>query len=62
MRQAVILPDIRGCDLQKLFREDWAFIPWYAQTMSRWAKAEVKAMEKNLDWQVVEPWNIEIAG
>lgn len=47
-------------EAQKLFREDWAFIPWYAQTMSRWARPEVKAMEKNLDWQVVAPWDIAI--
>lgn len=47
-------------EAQKLFREDWPFIPWYAQAMSRWANANVKGMEKNLDWQVVAPWNIEI--
>jgi peptide/nickel transport system substrate-binding protein len=28
--------------------------------MSRWATKEVKGLEKNLDWQVVEPWNISI--
>lgn len=48
-------------EAQKLFREDWAFIPWYAQTMSRWANANVAGMEKNLDWQVVAPWNISIS-
>ncbi len=45
---------------QVLFREDYAFIPWYAQAMSRWAMPNVKGMEKNLDWQVVAPWDIEI--
>jgi len=45
---------------QQAFRDDWAFIPWYAQAMSRWATANVKGMDKNLDWQVVEPWNIAI--
>ncbi|ODN71023.1 ABC transporter substrate-binding protein [Methylobrevis pamukkalensis] len=45
---------------QRLFREDWNFIPWYDQAMSRWANANVKGMDKNLDWQVVEPWNIEL--
>ena len=47
-------------EAQILFRDDWAFIPWYSQAMSRWATANVAAMEKNLDWQVVEPWNIAI--
>ena len=36
------------------------FIPWYAQTMSRWATANVAGMEKNLDWQVAAPWEIAI--
>ncbi|PDT01715.1 peptide ABC transporter [Rhizobium chutanense] len=45
---------------QKAFRDDWAFIPWYSQAMSRWATKEVKGLDKNLDWQIVEPWNISI--
>lgn len=47
-------------DAQKAFRDDWAFIPWYSQAMSRWATKEVKGMDKNLDWQVVAPWEISI--
>ncbi|NKN38248.1 ABC transporter substrate-binding protein [Agrobacterium sp. a22-2] len=47
-------------DAQKAFRDDWAFIPWYAQTMSRWATAEVKGIDKNLDWQVARPWEITV--
>ncbi|MGO7609631.1 ABC transporter substrate-binding protein, partial [Rhizobium ruizarguesonis] len=47
-------------EAHKAFREDWAFLPWYSQAMSRWANKEVKGLEKNLDWQVVEPWNISI--
>lgn len=45
---------------QRLFRDDYCFIPWYQQAMSRWAKTNVKGMEKNLDWQVFHPWNIEL--
>ena len=45
---------------QQAFREDWTFIPWYSQAMSRWATKNVVGMEKNLDWQVAEPWNIAI--
>jgi peptide/nickel transport system substrate-binding protein len=47
-------------EAQRIFRDDFMFIPWYKQTMSRWANANVQAMEKNLDWQVVEPWNVSI--
>jgi peptide/nickel transport system substrate-binding protein len=47
-------------EAQKLFRDDYMFIPWYSQTMSRWANANVKGMEKNLDWQVVAPWDIVV--
>ncbi|MDQ0322637.1 peptide/nickel transport system substrate-binding protein [Pararhizobium capsulatum DSM 1112] len=47
-------------EAQKAFRDDWAFIPWYSQAMSRWAVKEVKGMEKNLDWQVVAPWDVSI--
>ncbi|MGV8950851.1 MAG: hypothetical protein ACOH2M_07075, partial [Cypionkella sp.] len=47
-------------EAQRLFRDDFMFIPWYKQTMSRWALANVAGMEKNLDWQVVAPWAISI--
>ncbi|WP_105382697.1 ABC transporter substrate-binding protein [Neorhizobium alkalisoli] len=47
-------------EAQTAFREDWAFIPWYAQAMSRWATKEVKGIDKNLDWQVARPWEITI--
>lgn len=48
-------------EAQRLFMDDYAFIPWYSQAMSRWAVASVSGMEKNLDWQVPEPWNIAIS-
>jgi peptide/nickel transport system substrate-binding protein len=47
-------------EAQKAFRDDWQFIPWYAQTMSRWANSNVTGMDKNLDWQVFAPWDISI--
>jgi peptide/nickel transport system substrate-binding protein len=28
--------------------------------MSRWATKEVKGLDKNLDWQVVAPWDISV--
>jgi len=45
---------------QRVFMADYAFIPWYSQTMSRWAATSVAGMDKNLDWQVPEPWSISI--
>ncbi|WEX11274.1 ABC transporter substrate-binding protein [Chelativorans sp. AA-79] len=45
---------------QRVFREDYQLIPWYIEAMSRWALPNIKGMEKNLDWQVFAPWNIEI--
>lgn len=48
-------------EAQRTFRDDFMFIPWYKQTMSRWANANVTGIEKNLDWQVVAPWAISIA-
>lgn len=46
---------------QIAFRDDYMFIPWYAQCMSRWAVASVKDIGKNLDWQVIKPWDVHIA-
>lgn len=45
---------------QKLFRDDWTYVPWYYETMSRWALPSVSNMDKNLDWQVVNPWDVTI--
>jgi peptide/nickel transport system substrate-binding protein len=45
---------------QKIFRDAYAFIPWHYEAMSRWALPRVGGFDKNLDWQVVAPWAIEI--
>ena len=47
-------------EAQQAFRDDYMFIPWYAQAMSRWATAAVKNIDKNLDWQVIAPWDVSI--
>jgi peptide/nickel transport system substrate-binding protein len=52
--------DGKAREAQKLFREDWAYVPWYYETMSRWALPNVSNMDKNLDWQVVNPWDVTI--
>jgi len=47
-------------EAQQAFGKDYMFIPWYAQAMSRWATVAVKNIDKNLDWQVVAPWDVTI--
>lgn len=52
---------IKGAqEAQKLFREDYMFIPYYYDVMSKWAMPWVMNFEKNDDWQVIEPWNVYI--
>ena len=45
---------------QKIFRDDWHFIPYRYDTMSKWAMPWVMDMYKNDDWQVIEPWKVYI--
>jgi peptide/nickel transport system substrate-binding protein len=47
-------------EAQKAFRDEWAFIPWYYEGMSKWAMPQVKNIVKNLDWQVYEPWKLSV--
>ena len=45
---------------QRIFRDDWMYIPYYYDVMSKWAMPWVKNFDKNDDWQVIEPWNVEV--
>ena len=47
-------------EAQRLFREDWTYIPYYYDVMSKWAMPWVMNFDKNDDWQVIEPWNVTI--
>ncbi|WP_319483364.1 ABC transporter substrate-binding protein [uncultured Cohaesibacter sp.] len=47
-------------EAQRLFREDWVYIPYYYDVMSKWAMPWVQNFDKNDDWQVIEPWNVTI--
>jgi peptide/nickel transport system substrate-binding protein len=44
----------------RLFREDWTFIPWAIPPASAYAMPWVKNAERNIDWQIAEPWNVYI--
>ena len=45
---------------QQIFRDDWQYIPYYYETMSKWAMPWVLNFDKNDDWQVIEPWAVSI--
>ncbi len=47
-------------EAQRLFRDDWHFIPYQYDTMSKWAMPWVQNFEKNDDWQVIAPWAVTI--
>jgi len=49
-----------GRKAQRIFRDQWMFIPYYYDVMSRWAMPWVVNLDKNDDWQVIEPWNVAI--
>ncbi len=44
----------------RLFREDWQFIPWYHETNGKMSMPWVKNHVLNMDWQRVDPWEITI--
>lgn len=45
---------------QNIFREEWMYIPYYYDVMSKWAMPWVLNFDKNDDWQVIAPWNVSI--
>lgn len=47
-------------EANRLFREDWAFIPWAITPTSAYAMPWVKNADRNIDWQIAEPWNVYI--
>lgn len=47
-------------EAQRLFREDFAFIPWVGNVTSKLAIERVQGFERNLDNQIVEPWAIHL--
>ncbi|MBI9104783.1 MAG: ABC transporter substrate-binding protein [Spirochaetales bacterium] len=47
-------------EAQRIFRNEYQFIPYRYDTMSKWAMPWVKNFAKNDDWQVIAPWAVEI--
>jgi len=47
-------------EAQRIFRDDYMYIPYYYDVMSKWAMPWVMNFDKNDDWQVIEPWNVYI--
>jgi peptide/nickel transport system substrate-binding protein len=67
LEEAYVIPpsDPRRNELaieaQEVFFEDYMFIPYFHFNLPRNAMPWVENWEQNLDWQVVEPWNVSIA-
>jgi peptide/nickel transport system substrate-binding protein len=47
-------------EAEKIVMEDWVFLPWYNEGPLMRAMPYVTGYAKNLDWQVMEPWNLDI--
>lgn len=47
-------------EANRLFREDYAFIPWDITPTSAFAMPWVMNAGRNIDWQIFEPWNVYI--
>lgn len=46
---------------QQLAADDAIYIPWAYRNMPQMAMPWVKGIEKNMDWQVSEPWNVTVS-
>lgn len=66
LEAAVLLPlddperDQKAREAQRLFAAEFCYLPWRNLNIRRLALANVRSIEKNVDWQVIEPWNMEI--
>jgi peptide/nickel transport system substrate-binding protein len=47
---------------QRLFREEWAFIPWTYKTKQKRADPWAKGFDQNYNGQISQPWLVHIEG
>jgi peptide/nickel transport system substrate-binding protein len=47
-------------EAQRIFRDEYMFIPYYYDISSKWAMPWVKGLDRNDDWQCIEPWNVYV--
>jgi peptide/nickel transport system substrate-binding protein len=52
--------DLKALEAEKLAIEDYVFIPWYDEGPTMHAMPWVLNYSRNIDWQIVEPWNLDI--
>jgi peptide/nickel transport system substrate-binding protein len=52
--------NLKAIEAEKLFMADWLAIPWYNEGPVMHMMPWVLNYGRNIDWQVVEPWNIDI--
>ncbi len=52
--------DAKALAAEKLVLDDFVYIPWYAEGPLMHQMSWVLNYSKNLDWQIVEPWNLDM--
>lgn len=52
--------DLKALEAEKLAMADFVYIPWYDEGPTMHAMPWVLNYSRNLDWQIVEPWNLDI--
>jgi len=52
--------DLKALEAEKLALEDFVFIPWYDEGPTMHMMPWVLNYSRNIDWQIVEPWNLDI--
>lgn len=45
---------------QRIFRDQYLYIPYYYDISSKWAMPWVVGLNRNDDWQCIEPWSVYI--
>jgi peptide/nickel transport system substrate-binding protein len=50
----------KALEAEKLVMADFMYIPWYDEGPTMHAMPWVLNYSRNIDWQIVEPWNLDI--
>ena len=66
IEEAAVLPptdpnrNLKAIEAEKIFQEDYVYIPWYNEGTRSGMMPWVSGIERNNDWQVMRPWDIDI--
>ena len=50
----------KSIEAEKLAMADFMWIPWYDEGPTMHAMPWVLNYSRNIDWQIVEPWNLDV--